>query len=258
MQNLENAQIDKRFFGNYRATVIKNDPKDEKYIKTKTSGMIQVRVMGIHDDVPEAALPWAIYADPLMGGSVDSGGMIVPDVGSKVWVFFENGDHNQPVYFAGAPSGKDGPVEKDSTYPTNKVFKTKAGFIIEIDDAKDATRMRIKHPSGNDKLSDHEGNVTETIVGAVNRTVAKTFTLDVEEGVFIRAPNIQLGEDADVQQSVLGKNLENWINNELLPWLNTHQHQGNLGSPVSVAIEPFEAGTAATGGIVWSTKNTNQ
>jgi hypothetical protein len=258
MQNLQDPSIDKRFYGNYRALVVKNNPAEDKYVKSKTAGSVKVRVFGIHDDVSDDALPWAIYADPFMGGSVDSGGLIVPDEGSKIWVFFENGDHNQPVYFAGAPSGKDGPVEKDATYPTNKVFKTKAGFIIEIDDAADATRMRIKQPSGNDKVSDHGGNVTETIVGAVNQTVAKTFTLDVEEGVFIRAPNIQLGEDDAIQQSVLGKNLEDWINNELLPWLNSHQHQGNLGSPVSVAIEPFEAGTAASGGIVWSTKNTNQ
>ena len=179
-------------------------------------------------------------------------------VGSKVWVFFENGDHTQPVYFAGAPSGKDGPTEKNATYPKNKVFKTKAGFVIEIDDTEGETRLHIKQPSGNDKLSDGEGNVTETIKGDVSTTIEKKLTIDVEDEVVIRAPLMQFGEDGDVQHSVLGENLKAWINGELIPWLNSHQHIGNMGSPVSGAIVPFQAGTASGGGIVWSTKNKNQ
>ena len=115
--NKDNQTSD-RFFGNYRAIVV--DDKDEF-----ESGRIKIRVPNVHgtsEDVPDSALPWAIYSDPFMGGSVDVGGLIVPDIGSKVWVFFEEGDHDQPVYFAGAPSRPDLPEERKTGYPRTKVF----------------------------------------------------------------------------------------------------------------------------------------
>ena len=69
---------------------------------------------------------------------------------------------------------------------------------------------------------------------------------------------MQFGEDDKVEQSVLGKQLENWINGQLIPWLNSHNHVGNMGSSTSSPITPFDAGSAATGGDVWSKVNTNQ
>lgn len=151
---------DDRIFGNRRAIVVDNRDELE-------AGRVKIRVPSIHgDEVPDEALPWAIYSDPFMGGMEDIGGFLVPDIGSKIWVFFENGDHDQPVYFAGAPSKPHMPKEKtDGQYPKNKVFKTKAGFLIEIDDTDGETRFHIKQPSGNDKLSDNDGNVQENIKG---------------------------------------------------------------------------------------------
>ena len=76
--------------------------------------------------------------------------------------------------------------------------------------------------------------------------------------MLVSCPLIDLGEPEDLEQSVLGKKLENWINNELVPWLNTHGHTtappGDPGPPT----ESFEPGTAKPGGAVWSTKNRNQ
>jgi hypothetical protein len=247
------------FFGNYRAIVVDNIELDDDGNPVK-SGRVKVRVPSIHgDNVPDEALPWAIYSDPFMGGLEDVGGFLVPNKDAKVWVFFEEGDHEQPVYFAGAPSKPHMPAEKDvEDYPNNKVFKTKAGFVIEIDDSEEDTRLRVYQPSGNEKVSDHEGNVEETIVGNVNRTIAGTLTVDIEGKTIFKAPEMQFGEDDKVEQSVLGKQLEDWINTHLLPWLNEHNHTGNLGSPTSVPITPFQAGAAEPEGGVWSKVNTNQ
>ena len=152
------------FNGFYRGVVVENnDPKQ--------AGRIKVNVFGVFDNIPVDNIPWAIMADPFMGGLGDNGSSFIPEIDSHVFVFFENGDHEEPVYFAGAPAIKDGepdlPLEsrEEGEYPHNKVFKTKRGSYIEFDDTEDAVRIKIHHPSGTNREIDNDGNVIETIVG---------------------------------------------------------------------------------------------
>ena len=152
------------FNGFYRGVVVENnDPKK--------AGRIKVNVFGVFDNIPVDNIPWAIMADPFMGGLGDNGSSFIPEIDSHVFVFFENGDHEEPVYFAGAPAIKDGepdlPLEsrEEGEYPHNKVFKTKRGSYIEFDDTEDAVRIKIHHPSGTNREIDNDGNVIETIVG---------------------------------------------------------------------------------------------
>ena len=118
--------------GNYRALVVDNkDPKGN-------TGRIKVRVYGMHDGVKESALPWAQYADTTMMGSLR-----VPDKGSNVWVFFEAGEIDQPIYFACAPAKPDVPNEADTDYPSNRVIKTKAGILIEVNDSEKQVHLNV-------------------------------------------------------------------------------------------------------------------
>lgn len=228
-----------KHYGNYRAEVVDNLDELE-------SGRVKVRVFDIHDELEEDQLPWAIYSDPFMGGAADSGGLFVPDIGNHIWVFFENGDVTQPVYFAGAPAKPHLPKEKSTGYPKTKVFKTQAGFVFEIDDSEGETRLRIKQPSGNELNCDHEGNVDDTIQG--------NLVINVESGhVIINSDDIRLGDESDLESAVLGEKLAEW-SQQLTTWLNSHQHQGNLGSPTSNAITPFNIGDAASGAGNYSKK----
>jgi len=75
------------------------------------AGRVRARILGIHSDninyVPTDTLPWAIPATSIGlagGGLRNIGSHKVPDIGSHVFCFFEAGDHNFPVYFAGAPA----------------------------------------------------------------------------------------------------------------------------------------------------------
>lgn len=147
-----------QFHGMYRGEVVDVDDPYE-------AGRIKVLVYGVFDGLSADQLPWAIFSDPLMGGQEGIGGFIVPDVGSHVWVFFEEGDHTQPVYFAGAPARPHGPPERNenTTYPRNKVLRTMAGHVIEIDDSPDATRIRVAHQSGTQKTYAHNGDSEELI-----------------------------------------------------------------------------------------------
>lgn len=87
-------------------------------------------------------------------------------------------------------------------------------------------------------------------------------TITVNGPVTVSAPQIDLGESAALEPSVLGDQLATWIETVLTPWLNNHQHIGNLGAPTSPAqaapAGPFEPADAAAGGGVYSTKNRNQ
>lgn len=171
--NHEKTQ-EKKFYGNYRGKVISDsDPMKQ--------GRVKVMVYGLYDGVPDNAIPWALYSDPLMGGSGGLGGVWIPDVGSEVWVFFENGNHMQPVYFAGAPSGSAFPSQitnsgqpesrGDISYPRNKAFATKAGHVIELDDTEGNSRVRIAHKSGTQIIMYENGDVYERVVGDLTRVV---------------------------------------------------------------------------------------
>ncbi|WGH49886.1 hypothetical protein [Alishewanella phage vB_AspM_Slickus01] len=119
-------------YGNYRAKVIDNSGDEYK------AGRIKIRVYGIHDNVKVSALPWAQYADTQMIGS-----LMVPDVGTDVWVFFEMGDIDQPVYFAAAPNKPDVPRSASTNYPHNRVVQTKSGITIEANDAESTYTITI-------------------------------------------------------------------------------------------------------------------
>lgn len=91
----------------YRGVVEDNDDPEK-------AGRIKVRILGIHSDnsayVETKHLPWAIPATSLNmsgGGTRNIGISNVPSIGSHVFIFFESGDHNYPVYFAGAPAIED-------------------------------------------------------------------------------------------------------------------------------------------------------
>lgn len=273
-----------KFNGFYRGKVVDVEDPYEK-------GRVKVEVFGVFDGLSPDELPWAILADPFMGGQEELGGFIVPDLDSHVWVFFEEGDHTLPVYFAGAPARPHGPSEAtNGDYPRNKVFKTKSGFVFEVDDTEGDTRLRVYQPSGNEYKTNHDGDVEEYIAGDVDkkidgdveehiagnvdrqmdgdventidgdeqRTIKKSLTVTVTDSVLIDCPKIDLGEPGDLEQSVLGKKLEEWINGELVPWLNSHGHGSAPDGPPGPPVDQFSPGTAAPGSAVWSKKNKNQ
>lgn len=153
-----------KFSGIYRGTVVDNEDPFGK-------ARIRVRVFGVFDSVATDHLPWAEYADPLMGGGRNSGGTFIPDMGDKVWVFFENDDHNQPVYFAGAPSMLDLPLPIDEGYPKTRMFKTKAGHIISLNDEGENETIRVIHRTGTWTEYQPDGSIRELVVANYHRTV---------------------------------------------------------------------------------------
>ncbi len=116
-------------------------------------GRIKVFVYGVYPDsyenVPEK-LPWAEPAMGIFGGytskigsnpaiPVETGSCAVPKKNSTVWVFFDGGDINFPVYFAVSQSG-EGWLP---THENQRVIQTE-GVRITIDEVPESLTNQFK------------------------------------------------------------------------------------------------------------------
>jgi hypothetical protein len=79
----------KRYYGKYRGLVIEN-------IDPEQIGRALVQVPDVLGEIPSS---WAMPCVPAAG--IQSGCFIVPPVGSQVWVEFEQGDSNYPIWTGG-------------------------------------------------------------------------------------------------------------------------------------------------------------
>jgi uncharacterized protein involved in type VI secretion and phage assembly len=131
-------KVERRFYGKYRGFVVDNaDPERLGRLKLKVPS-----VLG-----PDVATGWAMPCVPY-GGDAGQGFLFIPEVGAGVWVEFEAGDLEFPIWvgtFWSKPGGeselprpndKDG-NEQDAVQdpPTRKIIKTKKGHTIQLEDA---------------------------------------------------------------------------------------------------------------------------
>jgi uncharacterized protein involved in type VI secretion and phage assembly len=79
----------KKFYGLYRATVINN-------IDPMQLGRIQLIVPDVSNIIPSS---WAMPCVPIAGKQM--GTFVVPQIGAGVWVQFEQGDPDFPVWTGG-------------------------------------------------------------------------------------------------------------------------------------------------------------
>jgi hypothetical protein len=79
----------RRFFGKYRGLVLNNlDPEQR--------GRLQVQVPDVAGLLP---VTWALPCFPFAGKQM--GAWMIPQIGAGVWVEFEQGDPNHPVWTGG-------------------------------------------------------------------------------------------------------------------------------------------------------------
>jgi len=78
-----------RFYGKYRGLVVEN-------IDPEQIGRVLVQVPDVLGEIPSS---WAMPCVPAAG--IQSGLFIVPPIGSQVWVEFEQGDPNYPIWTGG-------------------------------------------------------------------------------------------------------------------------------------------------------------
>ena len=79
----------KKYYGKYRGTVVQN-------IDPMQIGRIQVLVPDVSNVIPST---WAMPCLPVAG--IQMGLYAVPEIGSAVWVEYEQGDRDYPIWVGG-------------------------------------------------------------------------------------------------------------------------------------------------------------
>ncbi len=111
----------KTFFGKYRGTV-------ENVIDPFGIGRIQVSVPDVYGD---GTMAWAMPCLPGAGPGV--GLFSIPPVGAMVWIDFERGDPQFPVWSGGFWGQGDAPVAIGPTNPTTHAWVGE-NFTLEFND----------------------------------------------------------------------------------------------------------------------------
>jgi hypothetical protein len=87
--NSSTGGFGKRFYGKYRGLVVEN-------IDPEQIGRVLVQVPDVLGEIPSS---WAMPCVPSAG--IQSGCFIVPPIASQVWVEFEQGDPDYPIWTGG-------------------------------------------------------------------------------------------------------------------------------------------------------------
>jgi uncharacterized protein involved in type VI secretion and phage assembly len=199
-------QVERRFYGKYRGIVVENaDPAQ--------LGRLKVRVPSVLG--PDVVTGWATPCAPY-GGAANQGFLFIPEPDSMVWVEFEEGDLEFPLW-VGAPwvkpdaetqlpkpnddAGEEGAVQDP---PTRKIIKTLKGHTIQLEDADDAEVILVRegkkghlillHKDGV-RISDATGNSIDMTGDAMTITAAVPFTIDAAG-----QPVTIIGDSIDLQK----------------------------------------------------------
>jgi hypothetical protein len=127
---------------------------------------VKVRCHGWHTSnaslVSTANLPWATVMMPVTSASIQgNGGNHHLEVGSWVVGFFRDGPSAQDPMVMGSIATQTNGTQDIPTESSvdNKVYKSKAGHLIEIDNEDGGERINIKHKSGSYILFKADGQI---------------------------------------------------------------------------------------------------
>ena len=125
-----------RFYGIYIAIV--EDVEDPN-----SMGRIRVQVPALG----QRRAPTAIWARPaVFGGSEGTGVFFGPSVDDRVWVSFEAGNPDKPVYFGGF-MGNGKAASEFGSY-LKRGFKTPVGHYVRISDEEDDQHITMSASNG--------------------------------------------------------------------------------------------------------------
>ena len=176
--------VERRFYGKYRGFVVDRDDPE-------SLGRLKVRVPSVLG--PDVVTGWAVPCVPY-GGAMNQGFLMIPEVDAQLWIEFEEGDLEFPVWVGTVwskpggdselpkPNGPDG-VEEGSVQapPTAKIIKTVAGHTLQFED--DDKEVRVILADGQNENRVVLAKSSLTIVFKEN-----TITLD-DDGIRIEDAN---------------------------------------------------------------------
>jgi len=160
-----------RYYGKYRGFVVDNEDPDQK-------GRVTVRIPSVLGDQVSG---WALPCLPF-GGLLEQGLFMIPEPDAQVWVEFEEGNKDKPIWVGVFwQQGSDVP-EATGGAPTRRLIKTVSGHLLMFEDAEGEEAITLRHSGGAEITIDPNGTITTTD-GAQN-----SITMDAE------APSITISD----------------------------------------------------------------
>src|SRR5712692_1224128 len=140
------------FYGKYRGIVTNNDDP---------LGMGRIRAH-VPDVTGEDESGWALPSVPFAGNGM--GFVALPVNGSRVWVEFEQGDPDYPIWTGCWWGSKEELPEEASAAPNGRVLiKTAGGQKIMLDDTGDNTNTITIQTSDGQKIVMNTQGITITL-----------------------------------------------------------------------------------------------
>jgi uncharacterized protein involved in type VI secretion and phage assembly len=148
--------------GKFRGVVVDNNDPNQL-------GRLTARVPDVFGDETSG---WALPATPYAGDGV--GLYLIPPVGASVWIEFEHGDPEYPIWSGCFWAGGEVPASPAS--PDVKVLKTPAGTIT-INDTSGAAGITIETADGKKIVMD-SGGIEITVGQAVVKLSGPTVSVN--------------------------------------------------------------------------------
>ncbi|MBM9613170.1 phage tail protein [Desulfobulbus rhabdoformis] len=148
-QHLSQMLRERRAYGKYRGFVVDNDDPQR---------LARVRVQ-VPSLLGEAETDWALPCLPC-GGLENQGFFTVPDIGTQVWVEFEGGNLDYPIWTGTFwQQEADIPEEVKEDQTTTKLWRTPGGHVLLLEDCGGEETVRLEHSGGAKLEMDAEGNL---------------------------------------------------------------------------------------------------
>ena len=147
--------IDQKRYGKYRGFVSNNADPEKR-------GRLKLYIPSVMGDQES---DWALPCLPF-GGLAEQGLFVVPEINAQVWVEFEEGDPQRPIWTGTFwQQESDVPTEAALDEPTTRILKTPSGHILQFDDKADQEKIRIHHKSESEMAFDENGSISITDSG---------------------------------------------------------------------------------------------
>jgi uncharacterized protein involved in type VI secretion and phage assembly len=199
---------------------------------------------------PQMETEWCRICNPYAGNGY--GTVWHPEKDDEVLVAFMQGDMRWPIVLGGLYNGKDRPPTARSPDLDQKMWRTKGGHELLMDDTSSQLRVRLKTKAGHSVDLDDQGKKV-----TVKSSSGQSVTLDdggskitvqtsggqiitLESGsikltatsVVVNATTVKLGGDAATQSLVLGE--------ALMAAYNAHTHNCTApGAPSGPPLSPM-------------------